>query len=264
MVDMRHYFLAAVLLTASVAGAVAQRPTFEVASIKGNVSGSNSSSERVQPTGRIDVTNSTLFALIGNLYRVESFQIVGGPDWIHTDRWDIVAKAPQTADQPTLFEMAKALLADRFKLVVRTERREMPIYALIRRRSDGPLGPQMQPSLLADCPTTVAELRAFDAQRRKAPNGAAACSSDVSPGRYFAADRTMADVARVLTSLSGRTVVDKTGLAGRFDLDLKWNESEDGPSLVTALQEQLGLKLDSQRGPVDVLVIDSAERPTED
>ena len=74
----------------------------------------------------------------------------------------------------------------------------------------------------------------------------------------------MADVARTMTTVAGRTVVDQTGLTGRFDVDLKWTDSDEGPSFLTAIQEQLGLKLDSQRGPVDLLVIDSAERPTDD
>src|SRR5207248_2267918 len=159
----------------------------------------------------------TLFALLRNIYRLENFQIVGGPDWIHTDRWDIVAKASGDSDQPTIIGMARTLLAERFKLVVHNDRREMPIYSLVRRTSEGPLGSQLQPSSLV-CPATLLELRAFDAAGpRTAANGAPACSSNVSPGRFLASARTMADIARVLTPLSGRTVVDGTGLTGRFD-----------------------------------------------
>lgn len=260
---MRRYFTAVLVLAALVAGARAdaQRLAFEVASIKRNISVTQSSSIRVQPGGRVAVTNSTLFSLIRNVYRLEAFEIVGGPDWIREDRWDIVAKAPGDSDQPTIIAMAKTLLADRFKLLAHTESRDMPLYALTA--PGGRLGPRLQASS-SDCPKTVAELGARDARASKAPNGAPECSMNVSPGRMLGATRSMADIARILSPLAGRTVVDRTGLAGVFDVDLTWNESDEGPSLFTAIREQLGLKLDAARGPVDVLVIDSAERPTDD
>jgi len=252
----------AVLVAVSFAVAHAQEPRFDVASIKRNTSASDRSSIRAQP-GRVTVTNTTLFTLIRNAYRRESFEIAGGPDWIHTDRWDIVAAAPPGADEPAMLAMARALLADRFKLKVRIETRDMPTFALVRARADR-LGPQIQPSTL-NCPKSLAELRARDlAGPSTAPNGAPVCGSDVFPGRYVASARSLNEIVRVLTPLSGRMVVDRTGLTGTFDLSLQWNDSEQGPSFFTALQEQLGLKLDSQRGPVEVLVIESVERPNED
>ena len=103
---------------------------FEVASIKENVSGSDNASVRAQPGGRVSVSNNSLRNIIRNAYNVQNYQIVGGPDWINTVRWDITAKAPDDAPPQELLLMLRTLLADRFKLVIRNETREMPIYAL--------------------------------------------------------------------------------------------------------------------------------------
>ena len=114
---------------------------FEVASIKENVSGSDNASVRAQPGGRVSVSNNSLRNIIRNAYNVQNYQIVGGPDWINTVRWDITAKAPDDAPPQQLLLMLRTLLADRFKLVIRNETREMPIYALTLARADGRPGP---------------------------------------------------------------------------------------------------------------------------
>src|SRR5687767_11257419 len=129
----------------------AERLTFEVASIKRNVSGDPGSQIRVQPGGQIVVTNNSLYNLIRNAYGTQRFEMVPGPQlpsWIDSERWDILAKPP--ADAPQREEQMqlrlRSLLEDRFKLDARRETREMPIYALTIVRSDGQLGPQMKPS----------------------------------------------------------------------------------------------------------------------
>jgi len=237
--------LAAAILVATAATAAAQTQTFEVASIKRNTSGTRNYDIRNQP-GRVTAVNMTLRELIRGINRLQSYQMVdNGEAWLSTDRWDIVAKAADDAPIELLVVMMKALVADRFKLVTHRETREMPTYGLALSRPDGAFGPALRRSSL-DC---VAQSNL--------------CGIIAEGGRFKATGRSMDDLARNFAPIAGRAVTNRTGLAGIFDLEFTWNDTE-GPSLFTAVQEQLGLKLEAQRGPVDVLVIDSAQRPTED
>jgi uncharacterized protein (TIGR03435 family) len=272
---MTRRVVMALFLCASGLMATAQRPAFEVATIKQNRTGAENANVRAQPGGRVSVTNNTLYNLVRNAYRLQGFQIVGGPDWIHTDRWDIVAKADGDPPQPMLIDMLKTLLADRFKVVLHNETREMPIFALVLARGDGRPGPQLHASTV-DCQALATEARARGGAFPRAPGGGPLCGTNVGPGRMLASAVTLADFVRNIAPIAGRSVVDKTGLSGLWDLQLTWTAdipqgaaentraANDGTSLFTAVQEQLGLKLEAQRGPVDMLVIDSAERPVED
>jgi len=180
--------------------------------------------------------------------------------------------------------LVQGLLAERFKLVVHRETREIPIYALVMAKADGTRGPQLLPST-TDCDAINAAANAAARSGGAPPvpaaaNGRPLCGTRTTPGRMMAGAVAMSNFARNLSNFAGRITVDKTGLTGLFDLELQWTPDQlppegslppglpgppvDGPSLFTAVQEQLGLKLDSQRGPVEVLVIDSAERPTPD
>ena len=272
-------------------------PAFEVASVTANRSGDPAASFGGRPGGQLIVRNNTLRNIIRNTYGLQNFQIVGGPDWMDSDRFDIVAKtadpapqapiiaepAPQariTNDVPQakLLQMARSLLADRFRLVVHTETRDLPIYALVMARSDGRPGPQLRPAAV-DCAAMLAAARAGGAPLPRAPAGKRPiCGMQTAPGRMMAGGYALPDVARNLSNFTGRMVVDKTGLVGTFDLELTWipdqgpgplligalPNDQNGPSIFTAVQEQLGLKLDSQKGAVEVLVIDDAQRPSED
>jgi uncharacterized protein (TIGR03435 family) len=253
----------------------ASRPVFDAASIKRNVSGSDQASVRAQPGGRLTVTNNSLRNIVRNAYNVQNFQIVGGPDWFNDVRWDIVAKAEGDATPPQLLVMLRNLMADRFKLVVHTEMRETPVFALVLARNDGRPGPQLRPSTV-NCAALLADFKA----RKEAPpntiNGRPSCGTRMTAGNMMTTATTMADLARNLAPAAGRPIIDRTGLTGTYDLDLSWTPDQQGPpgttpagdndrpSLVTAIQEQLGLKLDSQRAPFATLVIDSVERPVED
>src|SRR6266850_5669876 len=147
MVFMTRRFVTALFVCAATTlPARAQRPTFEVATIKRNVSVSDSVFVRTQPGGRLSVGNNSLRNIIRNAYRLQNFQIVGGPDWINTERWDIVAKADGNTKPEDLLVVLQNLLADRFKLVVHREMRDSPIYALVLARTDGRLGPQLKVS----------------------------------------------------------------------------------------------------------------------
>ena len=233
----------------------------DVVSIKRNTSGSSSSSGDVQP-GRVTMINTSVHDLIRNLYNVADFQLVGGPDWLRRERYDVIATmtAPPTT-RAQLQALMRGVLTDRFKLAVRRETREVPIYILIRARADGRLGPQLRPTTI-DCA----------GPGRGAADGPP-CGFEVSGSGFKATGRAIDVLARSLAQVVGRPVIDKTSLQGLYDLDLTWTSESpvgaagaptDLPSLFTALQEQLGLKLDAQRGPADVLVIESVERPTED
>jgi uncharacterized protein (TIGR03435 family) len=251
-----------------------ERLTFEVASIKRNVSGDQGSQIRVQPGGQIVVTNNSLYNLIRNAYGTQRFEMVPGPQlpsWIDSERWDILAKPP--ADAPQREEQMqlrlRSLLEDRFKLDARREVREMPIYALVLARSDGQLGPGMKRS--GDECAAAARARAAGETAPLPPGGF--CGTRASNGTVSMRGVPLSNFVRNLGGMTGRFVVDKTGLSGPFDLDLQWtpdqalgagNAQTDGTSLFAAMQEQLGLRLEAQRGPVEVLVVNSAERPTED
>lgn len=218
-------------------------------------------------------TNLTLHQLVTEAYRLRPFQVIGGPGWIKLDRFDINAKAPEGATgRPD--PMLRTLLADRFKLRAHTETKEQQVYALVLARADGRLGPKL-----------VASTQECGAPARGGAPGAAAPPPREPCGMNMNGTGTTAmlkgigqPLARLATTLSGSGVegimVDRTGLTGNFDIELQWTPENlrsaaaavggDGPSLFTALQEQLGLKLESSRGPVEYLVIDSAEQPSPD
>jgi len=171
---MASRFTTAFVALGATVTVLAQPPTFEVATIKRNVSGSTSASNRALPGGRVTITNNTLRNMIRNFYRVQNFQLVGGPDWMSTDRWDIVAKADGDPQPERMMEMVKTLVADRFKLAMHRETREMPIYALTLARDGGPTGPQLGRSAI-DCAAIFAEARARGGAPPVAPRGGPLC-----------------------------------------------------------------------------------------
>jgi len=252
---------------------------FEVAAVRQNQSADTRSSIRNEPGGRITITNNTLFNMVRNAYNVQPFQMVRGsgmPDWFERDRWDILAKAPEgTFAPPQLMVMLQNLLADRFTLVVTRETREMPVYALVMARADRQFGPNLRQS---DGECEAARLAAQRSGGQAAPpqveRGFCGTRTSITNGlgTVSTSGIPMADFVRNLGPQTGRFVIDRTGLTGTFDMDLTFTPEQtigDGadrsnPSLFAALQEQLGLRLEPQRGPVEVLVIESAERPTED
>ena len=161
--------------------------------------------------------------------------------------------------------MLQNLLIERFKLVARRDRRDMPIYALVVARSDRRLGPQMKPST-ADCAALLAAFKASGATRQTPDSNL--CGGKSSKGRIWGTGVPLDDLARRLV-VAGRPVVDMTGLTGLFDLDLKFTPDDapdpaSGASVFTAVQEQLGLRLEPRQAPANVFVIESVERPTPD
>jgi uncharacterized protein (TIGR03435 family) len=275
--------------------APAQSPAFEVASVKPNKSGTTERGGGPQP-GRFVRTNVTLRRLIQMAYSQRAFdrrEIAGGPSWIDSERFDIEARfgdsagnlgklhLPDGKGSPGLaYLMVRTLLAERFKLIVHSETRERPVYALVMARRDRRLGPQLQRSAV-DCNVVVAEIvRMGRPVVPPDPEKGPPCSVGGRPGYLIGNTVTMAQLGDVISPYVNRVVIDRTRLAGNFDVKLGWmpapgerSESEafdhgeppaEAASIFTALQEQLGLKLEATRAPVDVLVIDRVDRPTED
>jgi uncharacterized protein (TIGR03435 family) len=230
-------------------------PAFEVASIKPSLEPPGSVVGIFESKGRISAKNVTLKRCVRGAYDVLEPQIIGGPKWVDQDRYYIEAKATVPAGDHELMLMLQTLLADRFKLVLHREQRTIPGYRLVLGKGG---------------------LRA----QASAPDRGSVGHSQ--RGRIEAEGCTMAQLALKLAEVLQQPVLDATGVAGRFDLKLEWTpddmqakapsaderagnapEAGAGPSVFAALQEQLGLKLELGKIPAQVLVIDSAEKPSE-
>jgi len=262
------------------ADAAAKPQIFEVASIKPNRSGSNRVNMSLQPGGRFTAINVSLGDLIrmsyGDVGPLQTSRMSGGPRWLNADRFDVIAKADGNPTQDEIKPFVRALLAERFKLVMHHETRQLPFFALVLARADGRLGPHLRRSE-TDC---------VQPQGGPPPTSAAGtgtlppCQLKNFPGTLSGRGLPIAALARSLVSHvdDHREVRDETGLSGLFDFDLQWTPERvpepppDGPalppidpngaSLFTAIQEQLGLKLAPRKDQIDVLVIDQAEPPT--
>jgi uncharacterized protein (TIGR03435 family) len=252
--------------------------SFDVASVKPNTSVEGERGFGFQPGGRFTARNVRLRELIAAAYGtpqpLPSFRIVGGPGWVGSEPYDVVAKAaadfPETAAQPGWSIsgelMLRTLLTDRFNLAVHRETRDLPSYELVVARPDRRLGQRLRPSSGDDC----------------TPRGSTGADIPCggfrgSPIHMSARAVTMDLVARFLENMLGRVVLDRTALNGTWSLDLDYapetasggpplvnGQVVDVPSIFAALQEQLGLKLAPITAPVDVIVIDHVERPTPD
>jgi bla regulator protein blaR1 len=243
--------------------------TFEVASIRPSAPGAHGMQIQTTPGGRFVTKNVNLKFLVQFAYSVKDFQITGGPGWMSSETYDVEAK-PESEDHKVtdaeLRLMVRALLTDRFKLMLHHDKKELPTYVLLV----GKNGPKLDQA---------------EAERGQMRMGR---------GLISAKKATMAQLANSLANQLGRNVIDRTGLTGDFDFELKWTPDENqpfgpkemmrgpdgpppgapqqagpppsdpaGPSIFTALQEQLGLKLETQKGPVEILIIDGAERASE-
>jgi uncharacterized protein (TIGR03435 family) len=276
--------LAVVLAMVHVAGAQ-QDAAFEVASVRRN-SSAGTSELRAMPNGRLIATNVTLRRLIQRAYKLHDAQIIGAPGWAADERFDLDARmATAPAGGPdAVFPLLQPLLADRFHLRAHMETRELPAYVLVVTQRDRP-GAQIRPTA-ADCTRattlTQEEIRA-NAREGWPPCGMAytvsyvvsrGAGNELAQTRIRRSGTTMGDFAASLQEGLDRPVVDGTGLEGRFDVEYTHSpqpptaaapDSPFGPPppmLFVALEEQLGMKLESRRAQVPVLVIDAVERAT--
>jgi uncharacterized protein (TIGR03435 family) len=265
----------------------AQEPAFDVASIRPNISGGNTTF-RPTATGRITATNVTLRTLVLRAYGLHDSQLIDAPEWTAVERFDIDARVERVpASGPdALMPLLRTLLVDRFQLKARVETRELPAYALVHARRDRRLGDQIR-TTRSDCtkPTvmTDAELLATVKADAWPPCGQliTSTSSTKTPEgsvvitiRVRRSGATMKELAAWLQPVVGGPVVDRSGLEGLFDLEYSFAPMASSPSaavavganvpsLFVALEEQLGLKLESERTAVPVVVIDAVSRPTE-
>jgi len=248
--------------------AFAQPARFEVAAIKPSDPDAHSSSIMTDKVGGLNATNVPLRAIITMAYGIRDFQLSGGPAWVGVVRYDIIAKPERTenaAEPPDVNSMTddqrkvrdeqwkarvRTLLAERFGLVVHTETKDQQIYVLGVAKG----GPKL---------TIVTK-----------PGDRQGMSNNRGRNQGYAA--TMSMLATNLANVAGRPVIDKTGLTEKYDWVLEWTSDmpatgsdapqpvdSPGPTIFTALQEQLGLKLEPSKGPVDTIVIDHVDRPTE-
>ncbi len=272
------------VLTAGVGAAQNEAPSslrFEAASIRPSAPGGPPISGTIINANRLRGTRVTLLGLIRSAFGeglTSAEQFVGGPEWIRTEAWDINAVASITPTRAQFSEMTRNLLLERFKVRVRREQREIPVFALLVARDDRRLGPQLK-GVTVDC---AAYKEAFERGRAtplpppdfSKPMQPQTCDTMLSSraeGTYIAGRAVdMSVVARTLVAQVNAPVVNRTGLPGQYDFDLRFVTNPaaapavDGVGIETALREQLGLRLERQRAPMDVLVIDSAERPTPD
>jgi uncharacterized protein (TIGR03435 family) len=216
-------------------------------------------------------------------YGVYENQVIGGPGWIDTDRFELTATVPPGSSVDVVREMLRTLLADRFGLTTHHEKRDLPIYTLT---SSGQLGPRMRPSGPQCAPLNGPPGIPAPPLPPPPPAGAGSmtvlgmppgskCGSLAMRGHISAREIVMETVVWTLMREVGRPVIDRTGLTGRYDLDLTFLPDSgpmtingtainaDAPSLTTAVREQLGLRMETGRAPVDVVIIDRVSAPTE-
>lgn len=237
---------------------------FEVVSVKPLPAGSNSGVVRPAGATRFHGQFNVVDA-VGVAYQIRSNRIVGSPSWAKDQVYEINATSSTPRKSGDLMAMMRGVLEERFHLKAHRERRPMPVDVLVLARSDGRLGPQLL-RVERDCSN---------------PASTQKCGFGWELGRYRAAGQQWESFVANLEVDATRPVIDKTGLAGQFDIALEWNPGLSGPrdgtsgsstladlearpALTTALREQLGLKLEPATEPLDVIVIDSVERPSPD
>ncbi len=254
------------------------KPTFDVISIKPSGSLNRITIQPAGP-GRFLAEGIRVKMLIAQAYRVDQSRILGGPSWIESEPYDVEAKAENRANtpQPQMQLMMQSMLEDRFQLKIHRETREMPAYDLVIARG----GPKLKRSEDQTPPAPLAppERGAAPFGPGNMPRGA----MTTGRGQWMGSAVTIASIAGSLTRMLGQTVTDKTGLSGLYDISLQYTPGAEqapgpfgppppgaepppidptGPSLFTALQEQLGLRLESTKGPAEVIVIDSVQKPS--
>jgi uncharacterized protein (TIGR03435 family) len=241
-----------------------QRPSFEVASVRAHDPNDRKDINTFQayPGGRFTSTNCSLWMLIHYAFQIQPYQIPDKPSWIKSEHFDINAKPEETHPFDDIPLMLQGVLEDRFQLKYHWELREQPVYELVVIKP----GKLRESIVKGDCPKPFSNP---DGIPEDAPCGDLQNSSGYTKGYKL----TASELATSLSWILSKPIVNKTKLDGKYDVELRWtpasiemrsdaSHEQDAPDILTAVQEQLGLKLQSAKGPVRVLVIDHVERPT--
>jgi uncharacterized protein (TIGR03435 family) len=249
------------MLTAGVIGAQQDVSRFEVVSIKPSAPDAPGGQAGLQPGGRYVLTNGPIRILINAAYPSQTDELVGVPDWVTRDRYNVTAIAGRTVSEEEFRAMMRAMLGERFRLSARYDMVDRQVYALVR-ADDQTLGPRMRRSTV-NCDSAPLQ--------PPPPTGPVPpCTARFTSGSIVASGFSMEALAVNLARAAGRTVVDRTGLTDSFDFSLEWaadstwSDAGDAVSLFTAMREQLGLTLQASRAAIPVVVIDRIERPTPD
>jgi uncharacterized protein (TIGR03435 family) len=270
-----------ILMTLMPAAAFAQgqqnpapAPSFEVATIKPAAPDARGVYIRPGPGGGLSITNMTVKDMIVWAWRIQPFQVSGGPSWLDSVHYDVVARPEAKAGFGEMQTMLQALLAERFQLRVHNDTKDLPIYALILARKDGKLGPDLLESPEGSC-------QKFDPTHPPPPPQPGAsppryCGQMmIGPGGLTMVGQPISELLPLLSRMTERKVVDQTALKGKYDINLQFPRDEAPPSpdnpvrpdfaaaLFSAFPERLGLKFESQKGPVEVIVVDKAEKPSD-
>lgn len=268
-------FLVALAIVPTIS-AQTPRAEFDVVSIKRSAPAEPGSSMRTLPDGTSIMLNVRVQQFITSAAPVPVREVIGLPDWATTERYDVTAKPPDGSTPQQRSEMWRTLFVERMKLEAHVEERERDTFALVMARSDGRLGPQLKPSTL-DCspkppgtpPAPPPPPAASDSDYLNR------CGGRFGNGRIVSGSTTMDSLVLSFAGLAGRQVFNRTGLKGNYALTLTFSPPrprgsstdapapDDAPDFFTALQEQLGLKLQPEKSLVPVFVIDRLERPTE-
>lgn len=270
--------LAALACCGALSRIDAQPPAFEAVSIRPTQSNLPGGVTDFRAGGEFVAENEIALQLIRVAYDTDVYRIIGGPDWIRRERFDVRVRANAAVTRDQTRVMLQTMLAERFRLRARRETRELPTFELVRSRSDGAPGPRLRPAKDGEC-----------ADRGPQPVGVRPGdppSCGLLPagfGRMSGRRVPLSLLTTQLSSMMGRVVVDRTRLTGMFDIDLEWQPGEaqvaavavltppggtpptfdpNRPGITTALEDQLGLRLQSATGPVEVVVVESIERPT--
>lgn len=250
---------------------VALAQTFESASVKPSASDAGPTHIALPPGGRVDIANMTLKEMIVNAYDVQPFQVTGGPAWLDAVHYDVSAKAGDGAKRAEVLAMVQTLLADRFQLKIQRETRQLPVYALEMARKDRKPGPGLIESKAGSCvqpdPTDPFSV---DPERL--------CGNwELGPDGLTLVSAQIGTLTGPLSRLLGRKVVDRTRLTKNFNVHLEWTPDEflamklpdglrpegaRGPSVYAVFRDQLGITFRTEKGPVEILVIQRAEKPS--